>query len=194
MKFIQARNYTPVTAGRAIDVLVIHDMESPEAQDTAENVARWFAGPTAPQASAHYCIDSDSIVQCVLNKDVAWHAPPCNHNGIGLEHAGRAAQNRAQWLDGYGWKMLRRSAKLSRRLCRRYGLPMRFVSSEGLKAGRRGLTGHAQVSDAFHRTNHRDPGTHFPWDIYLRLVNHPVRTYVAYHLKRRHGIPYTEKA
>ena len=58
----------------AIDVLVIHTMESPEKPDTAESVANWFSGSTAPQASAHYCIDGNSIVQCVHDDDVAWHA------------------------------------------------------------------------------------------------------------------------
>jgi hypothetical protein len=50
--FVQARNYT---RGRSnpIDVIVVHTMESPEKPDTAESVAAWFAGSTAPQASAH---------------------------------------------------------------------------------------------------------------------------------------------
>src|SRR3982750_3889302 len=91
--FVQARNFT---RGRSnhIDVLVIHTMESPEKPDTAESVANWFAGSTAPQASAHYCIDANSVVQCVQDGDVAWHAPGANHNGIGFEHAGRAAQTK----------------------------------------------------------------------------------------------------
>ena len=93
MKFVQARNYTRGRSN-AIDVLVIHTMESPEKPDTAESVANWFGGATAPEASAHYCIDSDSIVQCVHDEDVAWHAPGANHNGLGFEHAGRAAQRR----------------------------------------------------------------------------------------------------
>ena len=98
--FIQARNSTPANR-TTIDLLVIHTMEAPEKPDTAENVARWFAGSTAPQASAHYCIDDDSIVQCVHDKDVAWHAPGANHNGLGFEHAGFAAQAPKDWQDAY---------------------------------------------------------------------------------------------
>jgi len=39
-----------------------------------------------------------------------------------------------------------------------------------LRAGKRGITGHAQVSEAFHRTDHTDPGTSFPVDAYLARV------------------------
>src|SRR5580765_5605799 len=124
--FIQARNYTK---GRThnIDLLVIHTMESPEKPDTAEAVANWFAGATAPQASAHYCIDNNSIVQCDKDTDVAWHAPGANHNGLGFEHAGRAAQSAADWSDDYSDTMLRLSAELIARKCTEYGIPAVFL-------------------------------------------------------------------
>jgi N-acetyl-anhydromuramyl-L-alanine amidase AmpD len=167
--FIQARNYT---RGRAasIDVLVIHTMEAPEKPDTAENVARWFAGSTAPQASAHYCIDADSVVQCVADNDVAWHAPGANHNGLGFEHAGFAAQSPEEWSDDYSKRMLDLSAELVAEKCKEYGIPAVWLTPSDLRAGRRGITGHAQVSDAFHRSDHHDPGTSFPVERYLGLV------------------------
>src|SRR5207247_242561 len=120
--FIQARNYT---RGRSnpIDVLVIHTMESPEKPDTAESVAHWFAGSTAPQASAHYCIDNNSTVQCVRDTDVAWHAPGANHNGLGFEHAGRAAQTPAEWKDPYSTQLLEVSAQIVAEKCKEYGIP-----------------------------------------------------------------------
>src|SRR6476469_11249703 len=102
--FAQARNY-PHHRSNPIDVIVIQTMESPEKPDTAESVAAWFAGSSAPQASAHYCIDANSVVECVRDTDVAWHAPGANHNGIGLEHAGRAAQSAADWNDEYSTKL-----------------------------------------------------------------------------------------
>src|SRR5688572_13889549 len=97
----QARHYTP-TSGRQIDLVVLHDMEAPEKPATAENIASWFAGPNAPRASAHWCFDSNSAVRCVADKDVAWHAPGANHNGLGYEMAGYARQTGAEWLDPYG--------------------------------------------------------------------------------------------
>ena len=166
---VQARNYTRGRSN-AIDVLVIHTMESPEKPGTAENVARWFAGPTAPQASAHYCIDDSSVVQCVRDEDVAWHAPGANHNGLGFEHAGRAAQSAHDWSDEYSTKMLALSAQLVAAKCEEHHIPVVWLQSADLRAGRRGITGHVQVSDAFKRSDHRDPGTQFPVETYLELV------------------------
>jgi N-acetyl-anhydromuramyl-L-alanine amidase AmpD len=167
--FVQARNYTKGRSN-AIDVLVIHTMESPEKPDTAESVANWFAGPTAPQASAHYCIDSNSIVQCVHDTDVAWHAPGANHNGLGFEHAGRAAQTKDDWSDDYSTAMLDLSAQLVAQKCEEHHIPVTWLQPADLRAGRRGITGHVQVSDAFKRSDHRDPGTSFPVQQYLALV------------------------
>jgi N-acetyl-anhydromuramyl-L-alanine amidase AmpD len=166
---VQARNYTRGRSN-AIDVLVIHTMESPEKPDTAESVAHWFAGPTAPQASAHYCIDDDSIVQCVRDEDVAWHAPGANHNGLGFEHAGRAAQSTHDWSDQYSTRVLALSAELVAEKCKEHNIPVVWLQSADLRAGRRGITGHVQVSDAFKRSDHRDPGTRFPVESYLELV------------------------
>ena len=167
--FIQARNYTK---GRThpIDVLVIHTMEAPEKPDTAENVAKWFAGSTAPQASAHYCIDNNSIVQSVKDTDVAWHAPGANHDGLGFEHAGRASQHAADWSDAYSDQMLRLSAELVAQKCTEYGIPAVWLREADLLAGRRGITGHAQVSRAFKQSSHTDPGTDFPIERYLGYV------------------------
>ena len=166
--FIQARHYTP-TNGRSIDLIVVHDMEAPEDNTRAETVARWFSTTTTP-ASAHHCIDPDSIVQCVRLQDVAWHAPGANHNGIGLEHAGYARQTREQWLDPPSMATLHLSAGLARDLCDAYEIPIEFVDAAGLRAGRRGITTHKAVSDAFKRSSHWDPGPGFPMDIYLAMI------------------------
>lgn len=145
-------------------------MESPEKPETAEDVARWFAGPSAPEASAHYCIDANSTVQCVRDGDVAWHAPGANHNGLGFEHAGLTSQSAAAWDDAYSRRMLARSARLVAAKCRRYGIPAVWLDADDLRAGRRGITGHVQVSDAFGRSSHRDPGPGFPVEAYVARV------------------------
>ena len=168
--FKQARYYTK---GRAdsIRLIVIHDMESPEAGTTAENVASWFAGTTSSRASAHYNVDSNSIVQSVRDGDTAWGAAGANASGLHVEHAGYARQTRAQWLDAYGKAMLELSAALVAEKCRKYGIPVRHISAADILAGRKGLVGHADVSKAYPgRGGHTDPGPNFPWDYYLARV------------------------
>ena len=171
--FVAARNYTMVGLNkpRQIDLLIFHTMESPSKPNTAENVAAWFAGPNAPRASAHYCIDVDSTVQCVRDRDVAWHAPGANHNGIGLEHAGYARQSAIEWRNPYNQAMLLRSAKLAARLCREYNIPIERRTVDELKSKMRGICGHVDITNAFNGGNgHTDPGVSFVWDEYIALT------------------------
>jgi N-acetyl-anhydromuramyl-L-alanine amidase AmpD len=157
------------TDGRQIDLIVIHTMEMDEKGDTAESCARWFQNPIA-KVSAHYCVDNNSIVQCVRDEDVAWHAPGANHDGIGVEHAGRAAQTGRDWSDPYSTTMLERSATLVAELCRKHGIPATWLYPADLKAGKRGITTHNSVTLAFKRGSHWDPGKGFPVQKYLALV------------------------
>lgn len=170
-RFVQARNYTKVDE-RYIDLLVIHTMESPEKPDTAEAVANWFAGPSAPQASAHYCIDSNSVVQCVRDNDVAWCAPNANHNGLHFEHAGRASQRLAGWSDAYSTAELLLSAELAAAKVEAYGIPVVKLTPAGVRAGKLGFCGHIDVTRAFPGSgSHTDPGPGFPWPRYLSYVH-----------------------
>lgn len=170
MQFIQARNFTPVTGQRVIDVIVMHTMEAREKPGTANAVARWFAGADAPRASAHYCIDAEEVISCVHENDVAWAAPGANKNGLQLEHAGFARQRPAEWADEYSQRMLARSARLCAQLCARYAIPVLRISASDLLARRRGICGHADVTQAFRKSTHTDPGGHFPWRQFLSLI------------------------
>lgn len=179
ISFVQARNceirYRPNQRDtiRPLNVIVIHTMEAPEKPTTAETVARWFAGPSAPVASAHYCVDQDSIVQCVRDSDIAWHAPGLNETGIGIEHAGYAGQTAEQWQDATSQAILKNSAALVANLCRRYQIPVLRLSPDDLLTGKRGLCGHIDVTKAYPGPTHThwDPGPNFPWDQYIQLVN-----------------------
>jgi N-acetyl-anhydromuramyl-L-alanine amidase AmpD len=171
ISFVQAANYTRATR-TDIRWIVLHTMEAAEASTTAENVARWFAGLSgpAPQASAHYCIDDNSIVQCVKDEDVAWHAKGGNRWGIGIEHAGYARQTAEEWADPFTQRMLALSAALSAELCRRHRIPIEYVGADGLVRGDRGITTHMQVTKAFRQSTHTDPGKWFPMERYLELI------------------------
>lgn len=151
-------------------VVVIHSMEAPEKGATAENVARYFQ-TIDRTASVHYNVDSDSVVQSVPDTIEAYGAGGANTFGLHFEHAGYARQTRAEWTDEYGQRMLLISAALVARKCSEHGIAVRFLSAGDLARGERsGITTHAEVTKAFRKSTHTDPGPGFPMDDYLNLV------------------------
>ena len=166
--FIASPHQT-AASGRSIGVVVIHTMEIAERADAAEICAQWFQNP-ASEVSAHYCVDADSIVQCVREADIAWHARGGNANSIGIELAGYAAQRALGWSDAYSRAVVERASRLAADVCARHGIPVRRLRAADLVAGKRGITGHADVSAAFRKSDHWDPGPDFPWTRFLRLA------------------------
>lgn len=173
MKFVQARNYTK---GRIKPVkhIVLHTMEAPEKLKTADNVAAWFAGEKAPKASAHYCVGSDAVIQCVKDEDTAWHAPGANASGIGIEMVGYAKQSAKDWDDAYSKLMLEHVALLVVDLAKKHGIPLRKIDADDLKVGTAGICGHVDVSQAFKKSNHWDPGPNFPWEKFIQMCRNLV--------------------
>ena len=184
--FIPARNFNRILPGavqRQINLIVIHDMEAPDKQDTAHNCALFFQNQTPQGAlvngkpfeggsSAHYSVDAVSIYQSVRDVDVAWHAPNANHDGIGVEHAGYARETAADWATSYNEAMLRISAKLVAKLCRQYSIPVVKLSVDDLKGGKSGICGHVDVTNALcGGVGHQDPGISFPYAHYLDLIS-----------------------
>lgn len=166
--FVESPNYTPAK-GRTIGVVVVHTMEIAERKDAAEICARWFASRVS-RVSAHYCVDADTIVQSVREKDIAWHARGGNTDSIGVELAGFARQTAARWEDAYSTALLGRASVLVADICRRRRIPVRWLVADDLAAGRRGITGHGEVSRAYHKSDHWDPGPGFPIERFLGLV------------------------
>lgn len=160
--FVEARNYTRVDRSADLKHIVIHTAEIAEKPTSAEALASWVSGPHAPAASWHYGIDCDSIVQSVHDEYIAWHAPGANRTGIGIELAGYARQTEADWSDEFSRDVLERAARLVSHLANKWGIPLRFVDREGLKAGQRGVTTHNEVTHAFRKSDHTDPGAAFP--------------------------------
>jgi N-acetyl-anhydromuramyl-L-alanine amidase AmpD len=142
-------------------------MEAPEKGETAENVARFFQNTNKP-ASAHLCIDNNSIVQCVMDNDVAFAAPGANTDGIQLELAGFAKQTEAEWLDAYGVLLLENAANAAAQYCLKYDIPVRRLTNAELADKKsKGIVSHSQVSEVFKKSTHTDPGKGFPWEFFL---------------------------
>lgn len=166
--FIQAKNYKKRFSARDIDLVILHDEEAVESDKTALNVARWFAGASAPMASSHYTVDRTEIVQVVSEADDAWHAPPVNDRSIGIEMSGFAKQSEADWLaDG---AMLDNAAALVADVCARNNVPPVFLDAAALLRGERGISTHAEVDAAWKKSSHFDPGPFFPMDHFLEMV------------------------
>lgn len=164
------RHYYP-TRSRPLRLIVIHTMESGEHEQTAENVAAYFAGPNAPRASAHACIDADSVVVCLPPEATAFAAPGCNADGYQIEHAGRASQDAEGWGDDYSQAMLALSAAHAREIADAAGIPLVHLTDEELAAGHAGFIGHDQASRVYGLSDHWDPGPNFPWGQYMALVH-----------------------
>ena len=178
--FNQARYLTEVSESnpRKIQYIVMHDMEAPEGVHTAENVAEYFHTMTdGRQASAHFCVDEDSIVQCVQCKDVAWHAPGCNSNGIGIELAGYSRFSRKDWLNPQNLATLENAARLIAWVLHpKFHIDLKWVLEPADLVKHNGdpsftgITTHATVSKAFHKSDHMDPGDGFPYNEFMEMI------------------------
>lgn len=156
---------------KPIRLIVIHDMEVSEVDtSTAENVANYFAKPTT-RASAHVCVDVDSAVRCVIDTDTAWAAPGANADGLQVELAGFASQTREDWQDAASMSIMTNAAEVVAGWVSAWGIPVQHLSVDQIMAGQKGIVGHIDVTYAYHQSDHTDPGTGFPWDVFLGLVN-----------------------
>ncbi|GHK04547.1 N-acetylmuramoyl-L-alanine amidase [Streptomyces sp. Y2F8-2] len=105
-------------------------------------------------AAAHYIVRRDGgVTQMIRELDVAFHAGNREYNerSVGIEHEG-FVERASSFTDA----MYAASARLTAAVCGRYGIPV----------DREHIIGHAQVPG----TDHTDPGPHWDWERYMRLV------------------------
>ena len=171
--FITSKHFTVGRNNVKPRLIVIHTMETPENRGRAYQVATWFAGPSAPQASAHYMVDDAEVYNTVLEANTAWAVAdfPFNQASISIEHAGSATQTPKQWDDAYSNAELKISAKLSAEIAKRWDIPLVHLTPDEMLKGHSGFIGHLDVTVARHvQGGHTDPGLNFPWSKYLALV------------------------
>jgi N-acetyl-anhydromuramyl-L-alanine amidase AmpD len=167
--FRQAKYLNVLTAPRKIDLVVIHCAEVLPGAQGAEWLLRYCA-ENDRVASWHYAVDQDSVTQSVRENDVAYHAPGANARGIGIELATVGQPTAAEWADPYHQKMLTLAAWLTAGICARHKIDPFFVDAGGLLEFRRGITTHSEVSRAYKKSNHQDPGPNFPAAAFLAKV------------------------
>lgn len=148
--------------------LVIHATVSPCEKGGAKATARYFQSPGAGGA-AHYVVDPYEIVACGTEDEKMSHAPP-NAGSIGVELCDPQTGDPNRWDDQAHTLMLAKAAHLAADICARHNLPIQWLSPQQLLAGDAGITSHANVSAAWHETDHTDPGSAFPVAMFIAAV------------------------
>lgn len=167
---------------KPIHRVVIHSTVSPCEPGGARKISAYFRSDRAG-GSAHYVVDPGEAVQSAWDSVICWHAPP-NRGSIGVEmcdipgpipsgglfgNLARRLRRSWRWARKPQRQMLRRTARLTAELCAHYDIPPRFRGVAGLRAGKRGVTTHANVSRAFGQSTHWDPGF-WPQAMFMRWV------------------------
>jgi hypothetical protein len=160
--------HTSGTGNLPINRLVIHCTAGSDAKG-AQGTAAYFRDP-ASKGSAHYITDSDEAIQCARDDVVCWHAPPNTHSlGIEME-CSLAGQGNGHWARADHIAMMKITAKLTAQKAVQYNVPITKLTPADLAAGKRGICGHHDVSQAFGQSSHWDPGPYFPWAQFMAWV------------------------
>lgn len=178
LKWVPPKAWGAGRDGKAVRYIVIHYTAGSERPTSAEDGATYNQRRT-DGTSAHYFVDSNSVVHCVRTRDRANTARHRgNRLGIQYELCG-TAQTRAQWLDAASLATLKLAARQVARDCRKYSIPARRLSVAETRAawtdyprGPMGIVGHVDCTYAYpeDKGDHTDPGTGFPWNIFLDMV------------------------
>ena len=91
--FIEAKHHGVTMPNRAVRWLVIHTAETQEGPNSAVGVANYFRD-VSPVGSAHFCVDSTRIIQCVGLNTIANAAPGANREGVHIELCGKLRRPR----------------------------------------------------------------------------------------------------
>lgn len=134
----------------------------------AENVATYQIDS---RSGSYHELTDTTIKHLIENTDdwLTWSTGNYG-NDIGLHRSFVmwGTETRAQWLKYDA--MLREAAKRDAEWCRKYNIPPVKLSAADLRAGKKGFAGHLETGLAWGGTDHVDPGTGFPWDVYLGYV------------------------
>jgi hypothetical protein len=128
-------------------------------------MARWFTNPQAG-GSTQLCVDAEASFRTLPDLTIPWGAPPLNTTGLHCELAGYARYKPSEWLARR--RMLKRTAWLYAQWSIKYAIPVRWLKAKQLRQlsaipgwGKGGFTSHAEISKAWGKTNHTDPGPGF---------------------------------
>lgn len=153
--------------------LVVHTSEGGETLPAAEQLAAYIATPRTADnlASYHYIADTDRVIPVVPDNYIAYAAGGGNANGLHICHPGKANQTAEQWGDANSADQLEQVAQWLAEKATQYDIPLRHISPGELQAGKKGVCGHVDITNAFHKTTHTDPGSGYPWPTVIARAN-----------------------
>lgn len=169
IKAVCRRDYYPAfrSSGHrpesAIKWIVLHDTEG----GSADSVARYFASSSA-QGSTHLVVDDQQCQRCLPNTAIPWGAQGANFAGFHIEQCGFASWGADTWKRLH-WRTLERAAYKTALHCKKFGIPARFCFAADLRAGKPGVTTHAECTKAF-GGSHTDPGSGWPRVFFMATV------------------------
>jgi len=151
-------------------------VHSAEGARTARNLGSYFN--SGVDASSHVGIDPTETLPYVSYDRAAWTLRSGNPISDNAEICGFSRWTRAQWLsttpvDGVTnpRAMLDRTADWIAARCLARGIPMVKLTVADVRAGRPGVLGHADYTNATGDGTHWDPGPNFPWDYVMTRAN-----------------------
>lgn len=145
--------------------IIVHSTEG----STARGAASWFANP-ASRGSAHLCVDDNECYRTLSDSKIPWAAQGANTRGFHIEMAGFARWSAYVWGTKHRRTINRAAYKAALR-CKKYGIPARWRTATELRAGKKGISSHANCSKAF-GGDHWDPGPGFPRRLFMRRVRY----------------------
>lgn len=149
-------------------LIIVHTNQGPE-MGSLEGLLGYMADP-ARQVSYNLVVGGDGrIGRSNDDNYVPWSAgSPANECGLHVCVLGYAEQSREEWLDNPA--QLHGLARVIRDWSDRYDIPIRKLTGAQMRAGESGVGGHDTTVDAWHSTDHNDPGPDFPWDVVLDMA------------------------
>lgn len=170
MQFVEANSFQNASRTKAdIDRIVVHTAEIELSAGAAEAIAGFFSNPTT-EVSAHKCSDSDSVVRCVRDEDIAFHAAGDNPNTLGIEICTRASTSKEKWARPEHQAALHVAARTCAEWAVLYDIPARWLTADQERNHERGFVTHKIVSDVFGEGIRSDPGAEFPYIKFMALV------------------------
>jgi hypothetical protein len=148
-----------------INLFVVHCTQG----FTARAAASWFANPDS-QGSAHSVSDDNVCFATLNDNEIPWGAPGANYHGYHAEQAGFVSWTQALWSTKHR-NTLKRTAYRAAVRCKRYDIPRYFRTAADLKAGKKGITTHAECTKAY-GGDHTDPGPNWPRRLFMFYVRY----------------------